>query len=157
MSNFGKQPKAIAKLKGTHQPCRYPETILDGGLVFLTQIPTPPKRLGAIGTEFWNNILGGAIGINGYIAIHDIYMFEELCYVYQTMTKAKDDIEIFGNTTVTESGQRVRSIGYQIYKESLKDFQSLCREFGLSPSSRNSLKFQEYGEKKTDPLAAFSL
>lgn len=155
--NHGKQPEAIAKLKGVYRPSKYPDSINNGGITYLTNLPNPPERLNSVGSEFWNNILGGAISIHGYIAVHDIYMFEELCYNYQTMTAAKKDIELFGNTEINANGQRVKSIGYQIYKETLKDFQVLCKEFGLSPSSRNAIKFQEKGEKKEDLLSDFAL
>lgn len=146
--NHVTQPEAVAKLKGVYRPSKYPDSVQDSGITFLTIVPEPPKRLNAIGIEFWSNILGGAIHIDGYIAVHDIYMFEELCYIYQLMTAAKKDIELFGNTEITQSGQRIKSVGYQIYKDTLKDFQTLCREFGLSPSSRNAIKFKQQGEKK---------
>lgn len=155
--NHGKQPEAVARLKGTYKPYKYPDSIQDGGLVYLTSVPEPPEKLNAIGAKFWEDILGGAIGIKGYIAIHDIFMFADLCYIYQLKEAAIKDIELFGNTTVDENGKRVKSIGYVIYKETLKDFQTLCREFGLSPSSRTAIKFHERGEEKEDPLKDFVL
>jgi P27 family predicted phage terminase small subunit len=155
--NHGRQPEAIAKLKGVYQPYKYPNSNQNNGLVYLTSLPNPPIKLNEIGAKFWNDILGGAIHINGYIAIHDIFMFEELCYIYQLKEAAIKDIELFGNTTLNDKGKREKSIGYILYKETLKDFYMLCKEFGLSPSSRTVIKFQTQKEEKEDILQMFSL
>lgn len=146
--NHGKQPEAVARLKGTYKPYKYPNTLSDDGIVYLTTLPNPPDGLNDIGALFWNNILGGAININGYIAIHDIYQFELLCYTYQLMELAKKDIELFGTSIITESGKREKSFGYQMFKENARDFNMLCKNFGLDPSSRTVIKFKSHGDKK---------
>lgn len=133
-------PKAVAKLKGNYRPSRYDDKIEPTRETnLLTTIPQPPDRLDDEGSRFWIAILSDAVQMDGYLSRWDLFMFEELCYNYQTMIAAKKDIEINGNTTITPTGVRVHSIGYRTYKESSKDFIQLCREFGLSPSSRTGV------------------
>lgn len=144
------QPAAMAKLKGYYRADRHRDEIADGGILFLSSVPEPPERLTEHGRKFWNDILGEAIHIKNYIAIQDIFMFEELCYNYQMMTNAKIDIEMFGISEVGEDGIRRKSIGYTIYKEASKDFAILCKEFGLSPSSRTGIKIVSNSEKEPE-------
>lgn len=150
------QPTALVKLKGNYRPSRYKDDLAEEGVVFLTDIPEVPKFLEEEGKEFWLSILSEAINIVGYIAVQDIFMFEELCYNYQVMVNAKKDIKKFGNTEINKNGQRTKSIGYIIYNESLKNFQSLCREFGLSPSSRTGVKLSQQ-TKKNQPFSDIKL
>lgn len=157
MPGFKKQPTAIVKAKGYYRADRYPDEAVENGVVFLTTVPEPPLRLKGEGVNFWNSILGEAIHISGYIAVQDIFIFEQLCYTFQTMTSAQSDIELFGNTEIDQNGNRRPSAGYRIYKESLKDFITLCREFGLSPSSRGNIKFTAKGEGKKDLKEQFKL
>lgn len=142
------QPAAIAKLKGTYREDRYKDQLAEDGLVFLSRVPEPPEILNEDGKYFWNSILTQGVAISGYIAVQDIFIFEELCFTYQQMSAAKKDIKKSGNTNVDENGNRHKSIAYIIYKEALKDFGVLCREFGLSPSSRTGMKIATRGENK---------
>lgn len=145
-------PAAIAKLKGNYKKSRYGSEVepnlTDNNL---SSIPQVPPRLDNEGGRFWTAILSDAVKIDGYMANWDLFIFEELCYNYQTMIAAKKDIEINGNTSISPAGVRVHSIGYKIYKESSKDFIQLCREFGLSPSSRSGIVLMTKGKEDNEP------
>lgn len=155
-NNNKKQPEAIARLKGVYKPSKYPDSIQDAGITYLTAVPEPPDRLNAIGQKFWIDILSGAVHIQKYIAVNDIFIFEELCYCYQIMTAAKKDVEMFGHSEMY-GGRRVRSFGSMMYKDALQDFTRLCREFGISPSSRSNIKFQGGDSEEADEFADLSV
>ena len=159
MAKFGpvKQPAAIVKLKGYYRPSRNGDELSVAGLQYLTEIPPHPECLTEDGQNHWDMIIGAAIQIEGYFAVTDILMFEQLCYTYQLMNEAQRNIKKYGMFRAT-GDKDIKATGFtKTYLELTKIYITLCREFGLSPSSRTSIKFQDSGEKREDLLADFAL
>lgn len=135
-----KQPTAIAKIKGTYQPCRY-ETGVDDQLNFIYKvIPTPPDHLSEIGQRYWIETLSQVQNINGYISFIDLGVFTVLCEVVDEMETTKKEIKTryIQNKNGTETiNPRVRQL-----ERLRRQFVELCREFGFTPSSRSKIKIE---------------
>lgn len=156
---FATQPEAIAKQKGTYRKDRYiKDSQKNEGLEYLNHVPKPPEHLNKVGIEFWNTNLEYLIQVNELIATIDLYLFAELCYIWQTMAECMDKINEFGLTTIDNKGNKKVSIYYQTYMRFNKTFLALSRDFGMTPSSRSNMKFEpKKTEPKKDPLAEFQL
>lgn len=147
-----KQPAELAKLKGTFEARRYGGTDDIGEFIFLTTKPNPPERLGLNGAEMWNRIFDCIIHIANYISIQDCISLEQICYNYQIMNEAQDDLDKNGITitTVTQKGENKQvNPAFKVYNETYRNFLSGLREFGLTPSSRGSIQFASYKKEKS--------
>lgn len=153
---FKKQPAAIVKMKGNFRPSRYKDDFPLIGMQYLKHVPPYPDSLTEDGQKQWDGIISAAIQIHGYFAVTDIGMFEQLCYTYQCMTEAQRNIKKYGAYRATQD-KDIKMTGFmKSYMDLCKMYIALCREFGLSPSSRAGLQIMKK-EEKFDPLAGFSL
>ena len=146
----------MAKLKGDYRPSRYKEEPIPEGLQFIKEVPPYPLSLNEEGQYLWDSILKSAIHLDGFIAVHDLFMFEQLCYIYQLICEAQRDIKKYGMFRLTEKKEAKASSFFRSYMELVKTYIVLCREFGLSPSSRDGIKIISKTEVY-DPLAGFVL
>ena len=146
----------MAKLKGNYRPSRYKDELTPEGLQYIKEVPSYPLSLNEDGKYLWDSILGSAIHLNGFIAIHDLFMFEQLCYTHQLICEAQQDIKKYGMFRLTEKKEAKSSAFFRSYMELVKTYIVLCREFGLSPSSRDGIKIISKTEVY-DPLKEFVL
>ena len=158
MGRFGakKQPAALAKLKGYYRPSRYKDELSPAGLLFLDEVPDPPEALNSDGVRLWEGVIKGAIAIEGYFAVHDLFLFEQLCQTYQMLCEAQRNLKNYGMYRVNEKKEVRASAFSKNYLEIVKTYLVLCREFGLSPSSRDSIKLMSKSENK-DPYQGLVL
>lgn len=141
MKGKTKQPTALAKLKGTYQPCRY-ETGMDEKLTFVYDyLPTPPPQLDEIAVYFWNTQLSQAQKINGYISNIDLHFFAELCELYSEIQKVKSSIKnIF---IVDDKGNEKINPRQRHLNDLRRQYAEYSREFGFTPASRSKVKIQD--------------
>jgi P27 family predicted phage terminase small subunit len=156
---FCTQPEAIAKKKGTYRKDRYKkETTKLEGLEYLDHVPEPPEHLNKVGIEFWNTNLESLIQIENLIATIDLYLFADLCYLWQSMAECTDKIKEFGLMVTDNKGKVRESIYYKTYIRMNKTFLELSRHFGMTPSSRSNMNFEpQKTELIKDPLEGFKL
>ena len=136
-----KQPTALAKIKGTYQPCRY-ETGMDEALDFIYQnIPAPPEHFTKEAKAHWINILTQGSRIQGYISKVDLNLFAILCKLHSEIIETEESIDY----TFKEDKSGVERINPRLkYLETLRrQYFELSKEFGLSPASRSKIKLQE--------------
>jgi len=127
---FVRQPEAIAKMKGTYRKDRYNNSTVNViGLEYLDHVPEPPKHLNEEGINYWNTSLSHLIKIKFLIAKVDLYIFADLCYNYQLIIECINKLEL-------SKGSLGKNPYQSILNKSIKTYLGLCREFGLTPSSR---------------------
>jgi phage terminase small subunit len=122
-----KTPAALAKLKGTYQPCRHKDDVADSkALEFVHDtLPQPPEDLSDKAKEYWIKQLSSARKVYGYISFIDLAIFEELCKVYAEP--------------------------YYVLLQQTRDiFLKLSREFGFTPSARTRITLQNKPDENTD-------
>lgn len=156
---FVTQPEQIAKLKGVWRSDRYKKDNQKiEGLEYLNHVPEPPEYLNKVGIEFWNTNLEYLIQVNELIATIDLYLFADLCYLWQSMAECTAKIKEFGLMVKDNKGNVRESVYYKTYIRMNKTFLELSRHYGLTPSSRSNMNFEP---KKTEPeidtLKDFSL
>lgn len=140
-----KEPTALAKLKGTYQPCRHKDDVADSGINFVyKKIPYPPVGMGEVAAKFWTETLSMCSVVNGYISFIDLAVFQVYCEIYEEMEGIKSEI--------TTTGQRRwRSEDFKLLKELRKDFFNMSKDFGFTPSSRRGIQLlQKETEVKED-------
>lgn len=139
------QPAVIAKIKGTDRKDRYTDDILDiKGIDFIyNELPTPPDDFPPYAVIKWNEKLGQAQKLYGYISYLDLTMFEEYCITYSELRSVRMKIAKPG----PDFDYRLW-LGH--YHKLRASFIQLSREFGFSPSSRTGIKLiqKETIEKK---------
>lgn len=140
-----KQPAALAKLKGTYQPCRHKDDIADSAaLKFVhNSLPTAPEGLDSNGKEYWNTQLSSAMKVFGYISYIDLSIFEELCKVYQELCLLEKEITPTTKRVLKDKNGRPMVNPYYVLLNQTRDtFLKLSREFGFTPSSRTRINLQ---------------
>jgi P27 family predicted phage terminase small subunit len=102
----------------------------------------PPEVLGEQGVEMWKEVGPILIKANILCAL-DKSMFLVLCQTYDTLMKCIKEIETYGFTIVDNVGSRKKNPVCTIYGQYLNHFKSYCKEFGLTPASRDRLGIPE--------------
>lgn len=140
-----KEPTALAKLKGTYQPCRHKDDVADSGIDFVyKKIPYPPDGMGEVAAKFWTETLSMCSVVNGYISFIDLAVFKIYCEMYEEMEDIKSEITLTGQ-------RRWRSEDFKLLKELRKDFFNMSKDFGFTPSSRRGVQLlQKETEVKED-------
>jgi phage terminase small subunit len=140
-----KEPSAIAKVKGTYQPCRHKDDVADSGIDFVYKnIPMPPGDMGKVASKFWTETLSMCAVVYGYVSFLDLAVFRVYCEMYEEMEEIKAEM--------TETGQRRwRSEDYKLLKELRKEFFTIAKDFGFTPSARRGIQLvQRKDEQKQD-------
>jgi phage terminase small subunit len=149
-----KQPKAIAKIKGTYQPVRYENTVPDSKVSFVNTIPEPPIILTSEkAKEYWYAVLSEASNIYGWIAKVDLALFTNLCVTYGLLCSAQEkvqDCQYNGFVDENDHGTTSVSAVLKSYITLSDQFTKLSKEFGITPSARGSLKLTPQEVKTND-------
>lgn len=156
MSGPVRQPATIAKQKGLYRPSRHEVEKNNVQFECLSIVPEPPEILNEDGKRIWNTTLKSLIQIDGLMTKPDLYLFTELCFTYQLMMECVREMNETGQTITDKKGKVIMSPVWKDYKDLLKIYISLCREFKMSPASRSNMKF-EPKKPDFDPLAQFYL
>ena len=153
---FIKQPEAIARLKNTWRKDRYKNNMETTEQNYLKSIPQPPPFLNGDGLELWNTMLVELILIDGLMTNKDLPEFGILCLHYQNMIESDRILQEKGKTITDTNGKSRTRPEWNIFNDSFKNYNLLCRNFGLDPASRSNIKLQSK-VIEDDPLKAFSL
>ena len=140
-----KQPKALAVLKGTYQKCRHEDQIQESmelDFVFNT-LPNAPIEVGEFGSKYWQQTLGQAQKVFGYISFLDLGMFTELCKVYNDMRILESQFNGQPYIMKDANGKPIQNPIYVALKEARADFGKLSRDFGFTPVARTRIKLEQ--------------
>jgi len=139
LRGFQKQSEATARKKGTYRKDRYKSPERIEGFIYLESIPEPPSLLNEHGVNYWNTTLNGLLESGALIATVDLYLFTDLCYLWQSMAECTEKINEHGYTITDHKGIEKVSPYYKTYIRLNKSFISLSKMFGLTPVSRSIL------------------
>jgi P27 family predicted phage terminase small subunit len=118
-----------------------------------------PKMLGKHGKIMWKEVGPILIKANIMCAL-DKSMFMAVCHIYDVLIRCIEDIEKDGFTIEDQRGSVKKNPVCTIFSQYLGQFKSYCKEFGLTPDSRDRLgipdseDFSEW-DKFADPVEAF--
>lgn len=142
-------PAKIHQLHGTYRDDRH-----GGELKVDCVMPDPPDWLNDIAKKEWLRI---APVLKKYKVLSDmdITVLEMYCVVYARWISAEKKMQSIrdGEISETPNGYQQQSAWLQIANTSIKQMQSLCAEFGMSPATRARMKLIESKPKQLDLLS----
>ena len=141
-----KKPKAAAKRDGTYRPDRH------DGLDLPAAIPEPPIELDPEARAHWDR-LASQLGQAGILSDVDSDALSLLANTIADYWRARAVVATEGITSVTDKGNVIQHPAVGVMSKHAKNLLTLCREFGMTPSSRSGLNLGN-GSKETDPLVA---
>ena len=153
---FVTQPATIAKLKGLYRPSRHGNENNNLPLEYLTKVPEPPITLNENGANFWNDILGNLLNIKGLITFVDLPVFEIMATKWQTIVECNEKLKTEGKWINDTNGNLKENPVCLTLEKAEKTFINLSREYGITPSARNRLNFEQK-EEFDDDLNGFNL
>lgn len=144
-------PANVHRLHGTYRTDRH------GGELkvdTLFAIPDPPGRLSAIGAAEWRR-LAPELHKLGLLTALDLTTLEMYCTVYARWIAAELALkgENTPGITLSPNGYPQQSVNLQITNASIKQLQSLCAEFGMTPATRARLRMIEKQPEQLDLLS----
>lgn len=86
--------------------------------------------------NFWNKLF-----VAGLVQQEDRLVFEELCFAFELMVRARNGLLEDGLTEVdrVHGGQLRKSPYHQIYRDAQANFLKLAAKFGITPADRKEL------------------
>lgn len=117
------------------------------------KVPPAPTTLGSAGKKEWRR-LAPELHILGLLTVADLKTFEAYCASFELYVLAKQKVEEYGLTDMTDKGNVIQRPEVGIMNTALKNMKSFAQEFGLTPSSRTNLTAQQMVDSE-DPIAAF--
>ena len=151
-------PNEIKEANGTLRKCRIKTDLIKPSIELNAD---PPSELNEWGAQIYRSIMGEYSKI-GLISKVDVGSLLILCNEFGTYCEADDIIkakgleieedvynkegEIVGSKTVSNPMLKVRN-------DAMKNYKTLCVEFGLTPASRTSLNAPT--EKTNKPFSEF--
>ena len=147
---FVSQPREIAVKKGTYRKDLHGE-IVKPDLEFIRTVPEPPSCLNEVGKICWNGLLSELVKIDGLITPVYLVTFEMLCVSYQTYRQALPETkDLFDYDERT--GRRTANPAIKIMNDSIKNFITIGREFGLTPSAMDRINLKVDSENKEEEI-----
>ena len=122
----------------------------------LTRLWIPPSHLGEHGSKFWTRT-GRILIDKGILSPVDRESFTALCSAYDTMVKAKIQMDRDGLTVETSRNDVKKSPVFSVWKVAVDQFNLLSKEFGLTPASRSKIKIEDPPEKDNGARKFFKL
>ncbi len=116
-------------------------------------VPQCPKHLDAQARREWRRLLPILLKMR-VLTEADYIALANLCQTYSTMVKAQEQLQKAGLLYKSQSGYIQQSPLLSIVNSCVETITKLCREFGLTPSSRSRLTMNEIDGNKGDPVAA---
>ena len=147
---FITQPAAIAKDKGDYRPSRHGAMENKPDLDFLRTVPDAPQSLNEVGQWCWNALLSNLVQIEGLIAPVYLITFETLCVAYQVYRQALPEVQKGLTETDPKTGRSVAKPEVKIMMDAIKTFNTIGREYGITPSSMDRLTLKPKDEGEND-------
>jgi len=111
-----------------------------------------PSWLNRYAKEEWAR-LAPALRAQGVLTMLDVNAFAAYCEAYARWRDAEEHIEKYGATFETPSGYIQQTPYVAIANKAIKDMQSFCNEFGLTPASRaRILAASDSKSSQEDPM-----
>ncbi len=144
-------PAKIHQLKGTYRPDRHEA---DSVVSVAPGIPDLPDGLDDVARAEWAWFTKELFDL-GIIAKIDKIQMEQICVVYSRWKQAEKIVEREGFTIETKNGYPVQNPSLNIANQCIKQLQSLCGDFGLSPAARAKMKISSAQPQQLDLYADF--
>ena len=154
---FQPQPKELAIAKGVYREDRYGSKEESIKHEVLSAVPDPPEVLNEHGSKFWFDMLTQLLKVKGLIQIPDLPTFQMMAYKYQVWYECAERLKTESKWIIDDKGNTKENPIINTMEKAEKIFISLAREFGCTPSARNTLKVAKEDEEKEDPLKKFVL
>lgn len=149
-------PNEIKAAQGTLQPCRVKKDLIKPTIELNTQ---SPEELNEWGANLYNQLTTEYNKI-GLISVLDVGSLFLLCNEFGTYCEADDIIKAKGLEVQTEiidkdgdpTGRYKTETNpmLKVRNDALKNYKSLCTEFGLTPVSRATISAPQ--KKETDEI-----
>lgn len=141
-------PGKIHQLHGSYRGDRH-----GGEMQVETILPDPPDRLSDEAKAEWER-LAPELHKLGILTALDLAILEAYCNVFARYLKAERRLAeiVDGELSVTPNGYEQQSAWFQVANICIKQMQSLCSEFGLTPATRARLKMISSKPKQLDLL-----
>lgn len=152
MSDAGRPrlPTWLKELRGTLQPGEANDEPRPEGALY---VPPPTEiRTRPVACEYWQTHLPLLVK-NRMITEVDMAQFALLCLAFEDFIEADEELRTHGKTQRTENGFLVQSPYVAFRDQAWKRYVDLCKEFGMTPSSRSRVKIQIIGGGAHSPVA----
>ena len=149
LRGFAQKPSAIRAAEG--------KPVNDSEPQFARVIPEAPGHLSERAREAWDDLAPMLFGAK-LLTEADELMLANLCQAYATMQDAQEQLNRSALIFKTDSGYIQQNPLFIIIRTQSELVLKLCREFGLSPSSRARLTVPQEKDADNDLLddAVFS-
>jgi P27 family predicted phage terminase small subunit len=107
--------------------------------------PPPPKWLSEAARNQWDR-LAKDLHEAGLLTYIDQLALALLCENYSIWYDAKKEVDTEGIVCVSDKGNRYQNPSVGVMHTAQKNLISLMREFGMTPSSRSTIKIPVEGE-----------
>lgn len=146
------QPTALVKAKGYYRPSKHGDEVQETGkLVFVNdQYPIAPEEFSESQAKYWNGAIGQFVTVKGWVAHSDLFMFKQWCILASELDELNRLCEIEERVIFNVAGNKVVNPIFKLRETTRKDFKTFCDSFGLSPSSRSSIKLEQSNDKKQE-------
>lgn len=130
------QPAAIAKMKGTYQPCRHGEDAISGA-----ELPCP-DGLGEVAARHWREI-APMLGELNVTAETDSLALMRFCEAIEDYIEARRVVSEEGIVTTGSNGNLVMHPAVRVRESTFNRVLKMCQEFGMTPSARTNVTMHE--------------
>lgn len=149
-----KKTKAQHIRDGTYQPCRHGV----GGLP--VEVPVMPEDMPPGVAATWK-VVSAQLETAGIISEIDGIALRRLCELCWIATEAFDSVRDNG-ITVTQTNKAgysndIPNPAVRVYFQAVKDITSLAKQFGMTPTGRLGMSFDEEAEADGEDLVSFSV
>ena len=148
MANLPK-PTALKKLEGTFRKDRAPKNEITPTIPINLLIPS---ELNEDGQWLWQRIVAEYLPV-GLLTNVDEGSLKILCNEYGTYMEADDLIKAKGLEVSDDKGNIVANPMLKVRNDAMKNYNSLCSKFGITPSDRARLSAPE--KQPDDPFNKF--
>ena len=128
-------PSSIKRLRGTDQPCRmnpHEPSARPG-------VPDPPEFLDPEALDEWHRLMP-ELELRGLVEQIDMAVVAVYCSAWSQLCKAQGALAIEGHLLIDQRGAVVTSPWVKVATTARSQLIAACREMGLSPSSRATVK-----------------
>lgn len=142
-------PASIHKLHGNYRANRHG---LGLEAEAMDDIPVPPGRLAAVGAAEWRR-LAPELHKMGVLTALDLTTLEMYCTVYARWINAERMLQPGEEVAETPNGFQQQSAWLLVVNNCIKQMQSLCAEFGMTPATRARIRMIEKQPEQLDLLS----
>lgn len=137
------QPAALAKQKGTYQPCRHGDDAVKPAELEC------PEGLGEVAARNWQTI-APMLGRLNITAETDQLSLQMLCEAIEDYIEARNVVLEQGITTVGSQGNIIMHPAVRVRESTFARVLKMCQEFGMTPSARTNVKAAPGEEEEDD-------